>query len=471
MTHSLKPFSFILIAIVFSLLACSSPKMLFTVADGKQIEEDSRQVLIEREKESLPAKQDLKLKEGDRIQIAEGVDGTGLRTFHTVSTIHGPATLVLKKEYLEQLGGTAIHDAKEGKLLIPDMTIDHAGAVYLVVIEEETIDLIVFDGQITVSSSNAKPPWKPFFVNSGQRRKIWRDGRLAPNQPLVPDAMNSWIDSENQLLKAGGSSTRMVPSVVTLPSEDAKGLIASAEFPVNLKYLKEGEGELGTITKQEPGPGRRVDAKQTVAIYERSRPVIVPNVFGLSLGAAIDSLQRVGLNGQEVDRTITESVPPHQVNKQSPPAGELIGEGASIALTVEAVAVEVPNIVGQTVQDAIVTLGELQLKTGSTNYLLDHSGRPKVVSQTPLAGTKVLPESEIVVVLQALGFEVPNVVGQTAAEATQNLLGEGYQLKKNKEDFSDTVSKGRVISQAPRAGTVSGKDVKIQLTISKGKKN
>lgn len=78
------------------------------------------------------------------------------------------------------------------------------------------------------------------------------DGRLAPNQPLGPDDLNHWIDSENQLLKAGNSTTRMVPSVITLPSVDAEALVASAEFPVSLQYLEEGEGELGTITKQEP---------------------------------------------------------------------------------------------------------------------------------------------------------------------------------------------------------------------------
>lgn len=349
------------------------------------------------------------------------------------------------------------------------MSIDHEGAAYLVAIQEKTIELIVFDGRILVSSTQANPPWKPFFVESQQRRKIWRDGRLAPNQPLGPDDLNHWIDSENQLLKAGNSTTRMVPSVITLPSVDAEALVASAEFPVSLQYLEEGEGELGTITKQEPRAGRRVKSGQQVVIYERSRPVIVPDVLGLSLGAAINKLQDLGLEGHEAGRTITRKVDPHLVNTQIPAAGEMTAAGSSVALSIEAVSVMVPNIIGMSISSASQALGVLKLEVDSTYYVLNFEGEPKVISQTPLENTYVIPGSVVKVWRQALGFEVPNVVRKTLLEATEKLTNEGFAIGETKLKSSDSVAKNLIISQEPAAGAISGKDVPVKLIISKGR--
>lgn len=57
-----------------------------------------------------------------------------------MSTVHGPATLVLSKDFLEQKDGTVLHDALRGKLLIPEMSIDHEGAAYLVAIQEKRLN-------------------------------------------------------------------------------------------------------------------------------------------------------------------------------------------------------------------------------------------------------------------------------------------------------------------------------------------
>lgn len=469
MSRSFKYLALCTVALLFVFTACTTPKILFSVAGGKQLSEESDLVMVSRDEKTLPGKNDLKLKEGDQITIAEGVDGTGIRTFYTVSTVHGPATLVLSKDFLEQKDGTVLHDALRGKLLIPEMSIAHEGAAYLVAIQEKTIELIVFDGRILVSSTQANPPWKPFFVESHQRRKIWRDGRLAPNQPLGPDDLNHWIDSENQLLKAGNSTTRMVPGVITLPSVDAEALIASAGFPVSLQYLEEGEGELGTITKQEPRAGRRVKSGQQVVIYERSRPVIVPDVLGLSLGAAINKLQDLGLEGHEAGRTITRRVDSHLVNTQIPAAGEMTAAGSSVALSIEAVSVMVPNIIGMSISSASQALGVLKLEVDSTYYVLNFEGEPKVISQAPLENSYVIPGSAVKVWRQALGFEVPNVVRQTLLEATEKLTNEGFAIGETKLKSSDSVAKNLIISQEPAAGAISGKDVPVKLIISKGK--
>jgi len=470
MSRSLNLIASFFFVLLFVFSSCTSPRVLFSVADGKQLGDESEQVLVKRDKGDLPAKKNLKLKEGDVIQINDGVDGTGVRTFQTVSTVHGPATLVVTKDYLEQQSGTVMHNASSGKLLIPGMSIDHEGAAYVVAIEEETIDIVVFDGQILVSSTATNPPWKPFFVNSRQRRKVWRNGNLAPNQPQRPNDLNRWIDAENQLLKAGNSPYRMVPSVVTLPSEDAKGLVASANFPFTLKFTDEGteDDELGTITKQEPAAGKRVNATQNISIFERSRPVEVPNVFGLSPGKAISVLRNAGLKGVETERTITLSVEPNLVNGQTPVAGTFAAEGATVSITVEAVSVKVPNIVGLSTDNPSRTLGELKLEIAGTDYDLDHTGAPKVISQDPAANTYAIPGSIVKVGRIAKGFKVPKITGLTDLDAKKTLSDNGFPVGEMKQKKSDDVAKGKVISQDPAAGAVSGKEVPVNYVISKG---
>jgi beta-lactam-binding protein with PASTA domain len=469
MTRTIKYLSNCIIVLLVVFAACTPPKVLFSVVEGKPLDDKSEAVLINRGDKKLPGKKNLKLEAGDIVQIADSVDGTGIRSFNTVSTVHGPATLVVAKDYLEQKSGIALHEATRGKLLIPDMSILHEGAAYLVVIEEKTIDLIVFDGRILVSPGMPNPPWKPFYVESRQRRKIWRDGRLAPNQPLGPDDLNTWIDNENQLLMAGQSSTRMVPCVLTLPAADAEGLVAAAEFPVNHLFTQEGEDELGAITKQAPSGGRRVKAGNAVAIYERARPVVVPNVFGLSFGAAKDLLEKAGLAVEEIGETITRSVEPGMVNTQKPSADVLIAEGSTITLTIEAVSVAVPGIIGMTVEDAGKTLGALTLAVDSTQYDVAYSGLPKVIAQSPLPNTFVLPESVVKVRRLAQGFVVPNVVGKTSLDATNALTAQGFQIGASATKTSDSVAAGLVVSQVPAAGSVSGKEIPVILTISKGK--
>ncbi|MDW3650127.1 MAG: PASTA domain-containing protein [Bacteroidia bacterium] len=465
----IRPYSIgLLLALCVLISSCSTPKILFTVSEGKEVVAKKDQISITRNGQELLAEKDMKFEEGDLLQISEGIDGTAFRSFQTVSTAHGNASLLLTKAYLEQQSGTVLHVAKKGKLLLPGMSVSTEGASYLVNIEENTLELIVFNGRILVSSTELNPPWPPFEVNARQKRKIWtKRGLLAPNQPMTPLALNSWIDTENQLLKAGNSSQRMVPSVISLPGTDAKGLIESAEFPVTHTFTKDEEGELGTISKQEPLAGKRIAANKEVKIFENSRPVIVPSVFGLSFGAAKDSLQKLGLVGVEAGKSITGSVQPSFINSQKPAANEQAAFGSKVELTIEAVSVEVPSLVGKSEEEARRILGELKLEIDSSKYALDYSGPPMVISQTPEESRKVTPASVVKVVLQAKGFQVPKVVDMTETNATQTLVEAGFSLGESVYKKSDK-KEGLVIGQSPTANSLSGKDVKVVLTISKG---
>ena len=129
----------------------------------------------------------------------------------------------------------------------------------------------------------------------------------------------------------------------------------------------------------------------------------------------------------------------------------------------------VPNIIGMSISSASQALGVLKLEVDSTYYVLNFEGEPKVISQTPLENTYVIPGSVVKVWRQALGFEVPNVVRKTLLEATEKLTNEGFAIGETKLKSSDSVAKNLIISQEPAAGAISGKDVPVKLIISKGR--
>jgi len=96
----------------------------------------------------------------------------------------------------------------------------------------------------------------------------------------------------------------------------------------------------------------------------------------------------------------------------------------------------------------------------------------KVVTQTPQPAGQARVGSQIDIVVsggQKL-FPVPNVAGQTQANAETAIKNAGLTSTVT-QAYSSTVAKGTVISQAPPAGTQLPSGTAIQLTISQGPQN
>ena len=64
---------------------------------------------------------------------------------------------------------------------------------------------------------------------------------------------------------------------------------------------------------------------------------------------------------------------------------------------------------------------------------------------------------------------VPDVAGKTLEQATKTLTDAGYSIGKTKEDYSDKVESGKVISTDPAAGEEVETGSRIAITVSKGK--
>ena len=141
--------------------------------------------------------------------------------------------------------------------------------------------------------------------------------------------------------------------------------------------------------------------------------------------------------------------------------------------------VEVPNLSGQTVHQAITSLtakamSGKRLELGSQREILsDTIPEGQIIEQRPLAGTKVEAGS-LVNVTMSKGpsrVEVPDLTGQLLPQAREALINVGLKLGGLNEVPSATMPKGRILRQNPAWGTKAKRGTSVSVTLSSGQAN
>ena len=93
-----------------------------------------------------------------------------------------------------------------------------------------------------------------------------------------------------------------------------------------------------------------------------------------------------------------------------------------------------------------------------------------IISQAPEAGTKVLPDSQVtlVVAISADDITVPNLYDLDVEMAKNALAQEGLNNYTITSVASDTVEENKVVYSNPKAGTVVSADTQITVFVSSG---
>jgi hypothetical protein len=135
---------------------------------------------------------------------------------------------------------------------------------------------------------------------------------------------------------------------------------------------------------------------------------------------------------------------------------------------------KVPGLIGKTVSEAQAALAGRDLVLGEVKYEYS-SVQPKdrIFDQDPNKGTTV-PKGSAVDVWVSKGVEppnttiVPNVVGQTLAQAGVILADASLQVGTVSQAFHPTAPAGQVVGQSPIPGSVVPIASSVNLTVSKG---
>jgi serine/threonine-protein kinase len=128
---------------------------------------------------------------------------------------------------------------------------------------------------------------------------------------------------------------------------------------------------------------------RNVLSSNETNQVRVPNVVGFTQTGAEQRLREVGL--KPVTETRVSDQTAGTVLDQDPPQGEVVNSGSDVTITVAKAPrqIDVPSVVGQTIDDARAALEDAGLKLGKTSEQESSEAEGSIISQTPAAGERV----------------------------------------------------------------------------------
>ena len=148
-------------------------------------------------------------------------------------------------------------------------------------------------------------------------------------------------------------------------------------------------------------------------------------------------------------------------------AGLILGGKAIYDQTI--FTVKVPNVMGMNIEEAVKVLKQVGLTETHKAMPSDQVELNQVYVQNPDADTTIRKGDAVILVISSgpVPFEMPDVVGKTAEEATSLLTEKKMTVTRDRAASSD-VPKGSVMNQVPAAGTQVTRDDPVTLTISGG---
>lgn len=144
------------------------------------------------------------------------------------------------------------------------------------------------------------------------------------------------------------------------------------------------EGAAGGLS---PAPGTVLDTGSEVTIHPSlGEPAVVPDVRAMTEEQARAALGNAGLEFAGTTETFDETVAEGRVANTDPPAGTEVAPGSAVTLAVST-AMEVPSVVGRTVNEARRTLEEAGF-TVRVQQLIGGGGS-RVLGQSPSGGSRL----------------------------------------------------------------------------------
>ena len=191
----------------------------------------------------------------------------------------------------------------------------------------------------------------------------------------------------------------------------------------------------------------------------------MPEVIGLAQPQAESRLTTARLDY----RVITENsrdVPAGVVVRSEPAGGAFVLGGVRVYVSLGPKQLKAPNLVGLNLVDATARLVQSGLVVGSVSSWFDSAPLGTVYSQAVAAGA-TMPEGGRVDLKLSLG-PLPLVSGMPADLARSALTAVGLVIADTREEYSETVARGKVISVSTGAGQPVGKGGAVTLVVSKG---
>lgn len=274
-------------------------------------------------------------------------------------------------------------------------------------------------------------------------------------------------DATQAMARPAGAASGSTVAGARVPSQGAAGRSISYDEP------KKGNG--GKIAAIVIGAIAVIGIVVFLAtsLFGGGEMVTVPNVIDYTQEEAEATLERAGFEVEYGNPVTDDEIEEGHVVDQTPDGNREAKKGSTVKLVLSkgpqpVKEVEVPNLTGKTQEEAEAELESLNLK-GQAHEEANDAEKGTVFRQSPNTGETVEEGSTIEYWVSAGPdtVEVPNISGYTEYDA-KAALEEAELAYSFSEDYSDTVSKGLVISYNPGGNVAPG--TTINVVISKGPK-
>ena len=212
-------------------------------------------------------------------------------------------------------------------------------------------------------------------------------------------------------------------------------------------------------------------------LFVRRGVTPTPELAGLAEDEAQALLadQGLELSWSERDDRFDEEVPAGHVVAQRPQAGTLVKRGSSVTVMLSRgpQRIDIPDVQGQAVQAAQVTLAAAGLSLGRTMSIYSLEGEPgTVVAQYPASGDR-LERGGAVALFLALEipnetYIMPDLINQPYQRVREFFTDRGYRLGRVSYETYAGIPAGTVLRQFPRAGHPLQRGDVISLGVALG---
>ena len=283
------------------------------------------------------------------------------------------------------------------------------------------------------------------------RRRNWWPWVIAAGAILAV-AVGGWFLYDNVQNQINENKPMPVQQYTGIVESKAVDLIIADGFEPKVQRLPSAEQPVGIVFEQSPTEGTSL-AKGgivTIKVSTGKKTVDVPDVVGKQLTDAVAALTRAGLNAKSVG--VPSDKPSGTVTAQDPRPGTSLVEGASVRINYSTgpKQVAVPPVVGLDYSTALQQLQAAGFAVARTDV---ESTQPAgvVTAQVP-SGSSTATKGSTVNLSVSNGPQttpLPDVTGQTQADATATLKAAGFKVKVTQQDTDVETFDGVVISQDP----------------------
>ena len=268
---------------------------------------------------------------------------------------------------------------------------------------------------------------------------------------------------------AGFGRYNRVPQVYGMSQIAADNELESAGLAAKFTTAYSEKVPTGKVISTDPGAGHRIrgNGPVTVVISKGPHRIAVPNVAGKPREVAEQAIQDAGLAVGKRSREFSDDVAKDSVIRTDPAAGSELKPKTAVSMVLSrGRALDVPDVVGSSVDEAQADLAELGLtvRIAPARVFSDDVDSGSVAKQSPGAGSQAASGDTVTLTISKGPrlFEVPDVEGMKIGEARKALEDAGFVVR----EFNLPLGSDKVWQQSPGGGSQKRKGSTITLYVN-----